>query len=757
MNTPHPPSQAPAEIVPARKGLRFSWTWVFPLLAVAVTAWLFWQKEQAKGPLIQIAFSEAPGIEPGKSHLTYRGVKAGEVIDLQIDHKLGKVVAKVQLMAFAEGLARKGTEFWIEKPEVSLHGISGLEALIQGNSIRALVTDANGPRADSFVALSEPPLSLENAPTLSLSLEAESIPFISRGTPVFHRGTQIGWIRDKELSNAGRAVARVVIREEYVGVVRENSRFWLLSAASLGASPGQVQLNLPSISSLLDGGVAVDHFETPGPPAKENQVFELSANEVAARADGPRLTIEFHSGFALRSGETRVFYLGQPIGIVEKVETIVERARLRAHVRLSKEAEPLVTSSARFSFVRPAITWKGITGLEALVVGPYISIDPGAGGGPQTDFVALTPGEVEQSELAAQFSGVQVTVRAGRIPQLEPGTPVYYEGMQVGAVLEKMPAPEGGLDLRLGFRPEHRDLVRKSSRFWRLPATKATVGPGQLEVSLEGLASLIYGGLAFADFSEPGEPAESNDIFPLFSSAELAAATSPPVKIRFSDGRGLLAGQTQLRYLGLPVGLVDAVEITPTHVIATARFIEGFDFLRKKGSQFAIVRPEISLQAVSGLEALVSGVYISCVAGDGTSYVSEFSGAGTQDEKLVATPGFEIRLSTPSTQISPGAPVLYNDMPVGEITEKKLADSGNEILLTAVIFPDYKKFVRSNSVFWDATRVRAKVGFFQVEIDAPTLVDPHGKVAFFTAEKGGEPVRQNTLFPLADKPPRLPR
>lgn len=761
MTPTNPPSVAPAEVVPVRRGPRISWTWLFPILAIAVTGWLFWQKEQAKGPVIEIAFAEAPGIEPGKTHLVYRGVKAGEVTGVRLDHKLNQVVVEVQLMAYASGVARQGTQFWIDKPLVSLHGITGLEALIQGNSIQALVTDPDGTSQYSFTALEEPPLSRQNAPTLSIVLEAEAIPFINRGTPVFHRGTQVGWISEKELSPDGRAVAGVVIREQYAGVVRKNSRFWLLSAASIGASPGQIQLNLPSISAILDGGVAFDHFEEPGAAISEGAVFELSANEVAARADGPEVTIEFTSAIAMRPGETRVSYLGQPVGIVTKVNPLPGEGKVRATIRLARSVSHLVNSSARFLFIRPAITWKGVTGLESLVTGPYINFVPGTGGEPANHFVALPADEVQELELQSEFSGLEIVLQAAEIPQMEPGVPVYYEGMQVGAVLAKEPAMNGGLALRVGFRPEYAHLVRKNSRFWRVPATQVGIGPGNLQVSLQGLASLVWGGIAFRSFEEtadPVEPAGALAEFPLFSTREQAAAISPPVRISFSEGTGLHAGLTQVRYLGQPAGLVESLEVSKSGVAATVRFFPGFDFLRRTGSQFSIVRPEISLQTgVSGLETLVSGVFIACVAGDGPGFASEFFGVQTQEEKLVATPGFEIQLRVPVTKIAPGAPVTYNDMMVGEITTKALSENGNEILLTAVIFPEYRRLVRTSSIFWDATGVRAKVGFLKVEIDAPTLVEPQGSVAFFTPPDSGEPVGEGATFTLADKPPRFPQ
>jgi paraquat-inducible protein B len=762
MNTATPPPHVEGEVVPARRQQGLAWTWLFPVLALGVTGWLWWEREAEKGPNIEISFAEAPGIEPGKTQLLYRGVEAGRVTAVRLDNALSNVIVSVQLRAYASGLARTGTQFWIEKPVVSLHGVQGLESLIQGNSIHALVADSHGRAAYSFVALEEAPLSTENAALVSFVLEAESIPFIARGTPVFHRGTQVGWISEKELDPDGRALAGVVIHQRYAHTVRNNSRFWLVSAASISASPGQVQLNLPSIAAILDGGVSFDHFEKPGQPAPSGHLFELSANEIAARADGPRLTIDFPTAIAMRSGETRVTYLGQPVGVVEKLETRPSENLVRATVRIAAEIAHLVDSSAEFYFVRPTITWKGIGGLETLVTGPYINFQPGLGGEAATEFVGITPEEEEERLLLREYGGLRVMVRSSGIPQIDQGAPVYFQGLPVGAVLRKAPSSEGGMELLLGFRPEYSDLVRQSSRFWRVPATQATVGPGTLQVEIAGIMSLLHSGLAFAQFPdsapagrEPQDPAEPGQVFTLFDSPILAAATSPPIEISFTDGRGLLAGQTQLRYRGLPVGVVEQVEIKPQRVIATARFFPGYDFLRRQGSQFAVIRPEISLQGVSGLQTLVSGVYISCVQGDGTNYAASFQGVEEKEgEILVDRPGLEVLLSSRQTKIEPGALITFNDMAVGEITRKSLSPSGREVYLHALIFEEFRHLLRSNSVFWDSSGVKAKIGFLQIRIDSPTLLEPGGRVAFFTPDPLGDPVSKDSVFPLNDRVPR---
>ena len=64
------PEEMEAEVVAAgRSGI--SWAWLFPILALAATGWLFWSNWKSKGPEITIHFATAPGIEPGKRIVTH--------------------------------------------------------------------------------------------------------------------------------------------------------------------------------------------------------------------------------------------------------------------------------------------------------------------------------------------------------------------------------------------------------------------------------------------------------------------------------------------------------------------------------------------------------------------------------------------------------------------------------------------------------------------------------------------------------------
>lgn len=750
-----PATEVSTEVVKSRR-FRLSWAWLFPVLAVLAAGWLFWQNERAKGPLIEIAFTDAPGMEPGKTLLIFRGIQAGRVASVRLDQDLGQVIVSVRLNAFAADLAREGTEFWIDKPRISLHGVQGIEALIQGNAIRALSGRADGGPTYRFLGLTEPPLSEDDATALTVNIEAETIPFIARGAPVFHRGTQVGAVLGKKLTAEGSARAQLLIDAQYATTVRENSRFWLLQAASLSASPGEVQLQMPSIGALLNGGVTFDHFEAPGPPAQPGATFELSKNEVAARADGPRLTITFAEAFAMRPGESGVYYRGLPVGIVERVELSEDRLSVRAHVRLSRSVAPLTDSSTVFQYVRPRISWEGITGLEAIIVGPFIELIPGPGGEHTTEFVGTPDSEAEEIVLRREFNGQRISLKAEAIPWLIAGTPVFHRGVQVGAVLEKSASPDGGAEVRIALRGDCGELVNATTRFWRLPATRVAAAPGGIQATSDGLVALLRGGIAFDSFGPFGPP--QPEARQLYDSFEMAAAISPPIRIRMSDGQGLLAGGTALRYRGIPVGIVESIETLPDAVVATARFFGGYDFLRREGTRFTVVRPEVSVSGVSGLETLVSGVFIACEkAEDPGAIVTTFRARESEEEQLEVATGFEIELVAETTPIAAGASIIYNEMRVGEITGKRLSHDGTETVLDAKILDEYRHLVRTNSVFWNSTGTKAKIGPFQIRIEAPSILKPHGQVTFSTpAGQDAPPAPPGTAFPLAPRKPRLP-
>lgn len=589
---------------------------------------------------------------------------------------------------------------------------------------------------------------------LLLKLRSPAISFIGRGTPVFHRGIKVGVVRNKDFDESGQPEVEIGIAGEFTSKVRANSRFWFLPSTSVSASPGAVNLAIPSIEGVLDGGIMFDHFGPEGDAVVNGTKFDLSTNELTARAEGPRIHVAFENAIGLRPGETHVTYLGKTVGLLAEVIANPQTKQIEAVVRLDAAFAPLASEDAVFTIVRPNFSKKGLQGLDTLVTGPRIDFEPGTGKTPSSQFVGREVPQFEWKLFEEEEGSARVVLWAGELPQLTAGAPIYHHGMIAGRVLESRFGDKGRPELVITIHGKFREFLRVNSRFWRVPAALVEVGPGVVGVEIPGLSALWQGGIAFDAFGSPGPLATVSNAFEIHASERAASAISDPIRITFEDGQGLLAGKTELRYLGIPVGIVEQVRTTQGKVEATARFQPGYDFLTRTGSEFAIIRPEIDLKGVKGIETLVGGIYIACAPGVGSGYARSFDAVPAAMPALMNETGLEIVLESPSTKIGAGAPVSYNNTDVGEVIAKTLSQDGKKISLTVRIRDEHAKLVRSNSVFWSDTSVEAKVGFLKVEVDRPTVIDPNGRIAFHTPDAGGVPVRKGKVFSLQPEQPK---
>ncbi len=731
------------------------WAWIFPALAAFAGLWLLWSNWKDSGPEIEIRFAEAPGIQAGKTSVIYRGVVSGRVTGVRLDPKLGGVIVKARLKAFASHLASEETEFWIDQPVISIRETTGLDAIIQGNSIQARY--GGGRPAEKFDGLPQPPLDPLLTPSLVIRLYASEIPFLGRGTPVYHRGVAVGAVKAKKVDENGRPFLQVAIDEAHKGSVLTSSRFWILPATSLKLSARGASLDVAGLDALIEGGIAFENFSPDGKPVESDSEFRLGTHELDARMDGPEIALTFEDARGLLAGETLINCLGYPVGILKTVALDPAKGVVTATARLDSRFAYLATSGARLTLVRARVSLDGVSGLDTLVTGAYIALDPGSGE-PAKEFAVRSISHQEWQRAQSEREGVNVVLHAAELPAIEAGAPVLYRGLPAGRVIEKFLNESGEPSLRVVVTRDFRDRLTARARFWHVPPASVSAGPGTIDVELDSVMSLLRGSIAFDDFSGDKSPAEtvaSGTAFELFATESSARAVSPPVRIFLDNGQGLLAGKTQMRRMGVPVGIVDSVRPVDGRIEVTARFEAEHEGFRRQGAEFAIVQPKLSLDGLSGIETLISGVYIECVPGSGP-LAGSFTARSAANPDLIEAEnrGFVIKLTTDRTIINPGAPITYRDITVGKVVEKTLSSDGTKVVLTASIAQKHRDLIRENTVFWDAGDIQAQVGFFKVKVDTPSIVAPDGKIALFTPGPSGAPAREGSVFPLSQKAPR---
>ncbi len=289
----------------------------------------------------------------------------------------------------------------------------------------------------------------------------------------------------------------------------------------------------------------------------------LVATTLANR--GPLITISFKTGSGISAQQTQVTHKAVSLGMVEDVALTHDMRTVLVHVRMNRQGETILTDHARFWVVRPRLSTGNISGLETLVSGAYIEVDPGLPGGQsKRDFVGLE----DPPGMRSDEPGQSFTLTASRLGSLGPGAPVFYRDVEVGEVLNyDLGGGLGPVTINVFVRQPFDRFVHENTHFWNASGLSVNLGGQGLHVEVESLQALLSGGIAFetphvhllAPVSSP------NAHFTLYDSKNDADAAGFSRKIPFvayftSSVAGLSRG-SPVEVFGIQIGTVTEVTL----------------------------------------------------------------------------------------------------------------------------------------------------------------------------------------------------
>ena len=111
---------------------RLSVIWIVPLVALALGLWMVVDKKMSEGPLIQVSFKTAEGIDAAKTKVKYLNVEVGQVEAISLNDSMDGVLASVRIDHDAKHLLYKDTQFWVVRARVGAGNVSGLSTLLGG-------------------------------------------------------------------------------------------------------------------------------------------------------------------------------------------------------------------------------------------------------------------------------------------------------------------------------------------------------------------------------------------------------------------------------------------------------------------------------------------------------------------------------------------------------------------------------------------------------------------------------------------------
>jgi paraquat-inducible protein B len=464
---------------------------------------------------------------------------------------------------------------------------------------------------------------------------------------------------------------------------------------------------------------------------------------------GVDITVSFADSVGITAGKTPVRFKGNTVGMVKAIALRKDMQGVNLLIEMNKESAPYLVEDMKFWIEKADVQAGRVTGLDTLLSGSYIGVQPGTSDKPARTFVGLP----KRPSVPENAPGLHLTLQADALYSIQAGSGIYHKNILVGSVQEYHLQADETVTINVFIEPEYQHLVKKESRFWNASGLTVTGGVAGIKVHLESFAALIKGGIVMdtpeALTSSP--PAESGQTYTLYEDFE-AAAYGIPLTLELTSGKGIAEGSTKVIYRGMKVGVVKTISLNQDkhHTVSANVLLDPrAKSILKSGTRFYLVHPQISMRGAKNLDTLITGSYISFKPGDG-DYQDHF--AVDNDSYPYERPhGTRYTLTAEDAgSLSVGAPVFLKRFQVGEVTEFSLSADASQVKIGILVYGRYAKNVKTTSRFYNLSGVEVKASLSGLKIETGSLQSIiSGGLAFYTPKKGAA-AKPNTPFILHD-------
>ena len=322
------PPSAPAPLRPqvkARKA-RISLVWLVPIVAGVIGLSMVIHDFLNVGPKVVVSFQTAEGLEAKKTQVKYKNVVIGTVTDITLSDDRTHVLATIELNQSAAPFTRADSQYWVVRPRIGAHGISGVDTLLSGAFIGA-DAGSSDKTEKNFTGLENPPPVTFGEKGKRFILHTDDLGSLDIGSPIYFRRIQVGQVVAYELAKDGKGVdVEIFINSPNDKYVLDDSRFWNASGVDVSVGAAGLKVSTQSLTSIISGGIAFREpkYSPDAKPAQGNAEFKLFEDQATALAppDGEPKYIRMRFNQSLRGlvVNAPVDFLGVNIGRVVSVD-----------------------------------------------------------------------------------------------------------------------------------------------------------------------------------------------------------------------------------------------------------------------------------------------------------------------------------------------------------------------------------------------------------------------------------------------------
>ncbi|QDC43946.1 intermembrane transport protein PqiB [Methylophilus medardicus] len=277
---------------------------------------------------------------------------------------------------------------------------------------------------------------------------------------------------------------------------------------------------------------------------------------------GKQITLSMTNAEGIEAGKTKIKVHSVDIGLVEQVKLSEDLGHIQVLARIAPEAQSMLVQDTQLWVVKPRIGLEGISGLNTVLSGAYIQLQPGKSQQETDQFKVLDQPPISLN--GAQ--GVHVNLVGNVGNALRVGDPVTYQGLRVGRVVSATFDPkQRKMQHELFIEHPYDVLVTDNTRFWTTVGIDLKLDSEGFKANIPTMESLIAGGVSFghADDKPMGKPVKSETTFALYANEEAARQQTYSQYIEYvllvdDTVRGLSNG-APVEFRGLRVGTVISV------------------------------------------------------------------------------------------------------------------------------------------------------------------------------------------------------
>ena len=571
-------------------------------------------------------------------------------------------------------------------------------------------------------------------------------------TPILYKGIEIGKIKSIILNDKDEIIATAFIDKKFSEFNNSGTKFYIVDS--------KIDITgIKNIDTILKGSYI---NIIPGEGEYNNTFVVFDSHKKALKKQMYEITIKSDKLYNLKVG-SYIFYKNVKVGSILSYKFTADLKNIIIKAGVFTKYKHLINDKTLFySISTPLIESRNFDvkvnfeGVDTLLNGGIgLEYTKSKNKDSQKRFW-LYNSFIKLLDVKQKYSdGKRIKIFINEDTQLKVNTPIFHRNKKIGLV-ESFNYINNKEYAVLFINNQFKKLITNQSKFYIQNALKVNANLDKgFKVKLSSFETLLKGGINLTNnYKTKDQSIQGSIKYKLYNDFENLPIKKFALNLVFDDIKGLNAKDTRILYKGIQVGKIEDIKLNKNlkTLNAKAYIYNEYKDIASKNSTFYIVKPNISLTKISGLETIIKGSYVNIIKGDG-KLSSNFYVHQNRPSNSLINDGLKVTLKGKSSgSLTVNSSVYYKKIKVGEIHSIELNKNSKFVNIKLFIYNKYKNLIRENSNFYNVSGIDIDISLLGASVRADSLDSVvFGGISFSTPNNYGPKAKNNSKFTLYKK------